>query len=275
MADVTAIILTKNEEINIKDCIDSIKPFVKRIVVVDSFSSDETVNIAKSCGAEVYLHEFENYAKQYNYAVETANISTIWTLRIDADERFTVESSKEIEKICKENGETDINGVVLRFKKNFLGKDLYYGGVYPWKKMNCYKTNKGHIENRNMDEHIVLVDGKTIEMKSDCLHLDYKDLTFFINKHNRYSSREAMDYIDSTNNIETGKIDIKTWIKMNIYYRLPMGMRAYVYYIYRYYILFGFLDGKEGKIYAFLQAYWYRYLVDAKIYEHEKINRND
>ena len=272
-ADITAIILTKNEEVNIGDCIESIKMVVKRIVVIDSYSTDKTIEIAKKYGVEVYQHPFENYAKQYKYGVEVANIKTMWTLRIDADERFTPDSARELEEMCNANMKTNVTGIVLRFKKNFLGKDLYHGGVYPWKKMNCYKTKYGSIENRNMDEHIILSSGKTIEMKQDCLHFDFKNLEYFINKHNWYSSRETVDYFE---NLERKKnkseLDFKTWLKMRVYYKLPLGMRAHVYYIYRYYILGGFLDGKLGKIYAFLQAYWYRYLVDAKIYECETMN---
>lgn len=272
-ADITAIILTKNEEVNIGDCIESIKMVVKRIVVIDSYSTDKTIEIVKKYGVEVYQHPFENYAKQYKYGVEVANIKTMWTLRIDADERFTPDSARELEEMCNANMKTNVTGIVLRFKKNFLGKDLYHGGVYPWKKMNCYKTKYGSIENRNMDEHIILSSGKIIEMKQDCLHFDFKNLEYFINKHNWYSSRETVDYFE---NLERKKnkseLDFKTWLKMRVYYKLPLGMRAHVYYIYRYYILGGFLDGKPGKIYAFLQAYWYRYLVDAKIYECETMN---
>ena len=267
-ADITALILTKNEEINIGDCIKSIIETVKRIVVVDSYSTDKTVEIARSFGAEVYQHPFENYAKQYMYAAETAKADTVWTLRIDADERLTPDSANELEKLCNENMNTDVAGITLRFKKNFLGRDLYHGGVYPWKKMNCYKTQYGAIENRNMDEHIILSEGKVVEMKNDCLHFDFKSLEFFIDKHNWYSSREALDYFEhEKTKKEKDELDFKTWLKMNVYYKLPMGMRAHLYYLYRYYMLRGFLDGKEGKIYAFLQAYWYRYLVDAKIYE--------
>lgn len=271
-ADITAIILTKNEEINIEDCIKSISRTVKRIVVIDSFSSDNTVGIAEMLGAEVYQHPFENHARQYMYGIEAADPHTMWTLRIDADERLTPQSAKELEMLCNENMDTDVTGIVLRFKKNFLGKDLYHGGVYPWRKMSCYKTKAGRIEDRNMDEHIVLSSGTVINMENDCLHLDFKDLGYFINKHNWYSSRETVDYFENLEKKEQkNEIDLKTWFKMNIYYRLPIGTRAHIYYLYRYYILMGFLDGKEGKIYAFLQAYWYRYLVDAKIYEGLKL----
>ena len=132
-----------------------------------------------------------------------------------------------------------------------------------------------------MDEHIVLFEGRSVEAKEDCEHHDYKDLTYFIDKHNWYASREVKDYIQNTvTGQESGKelnrkAGIKRFIKFRIYYKLPMGVRAHLYYIYRYYIKLGFLDGKEGKIYAFLQAYWYRYLVDAKIYEYLKNGKNN
>lgn len=272
-ADITAIILTKNEEINIVDCIKSIVKTVKRIVVIDSFSSDNTVNLAQEHGAEVYQHHFENYAKQYMFGIKVANISTVWTLRIDADERLTPASAIELEKLCNTNMETNVTGIVLRFKKNFLGRDLYHGGVYPWKKMNCYKTKFGEIEDRKMDEHIVLSSGIEIEMKQDCLHFDFKNLEYFISKHNWYSSRETVDYFESLKkDMKKSKTDFRTWFKIRVYYKLPLGLRAHIYYLYRYYFKLGFLDGKEGKFYAFFQAYWYRYLVDAKIYECMKMN---
>ncbi|TCM92810.1 glycosyltransferase involved in cell wall biosynthesis [Paenibacillus sp. BK033] len=272
MADITAIILTKNEEINIRDCILSIKKVCKRIVVIDSFSTDRTIEIAESLGAEVYQNKFINYAKQYIYGVEVANIQTVWTLRIDADERLTTESAAELASIADMNMNTDINGIVLRFKKNFLGRDLYHGGVYPWKKMNAYKTRYGSIEDRSMDEHIVLSQGKVVHMKKDSLHYDFKNIEYWINKHNWYSSRETVDYFDNLNESKSKTdLDLKTWFKMKFYYKLPMGVRARLYYVYRYYVRLGFLDGKEGQIYAFLQAYWYRYLVDVKIFECEKM----
>ena len=278
MTDLTAIILTKNEELNISECIASIKPLAKRIVVVDSGSVDRTVEIAKSLGAEVYVNPWINYAKQFLYGLNQTGVDTTWVLRIDADERLTEKSRAELEALCETNMHTDVNGIILRFEVTFLGKKLRHGGIYPFRKLLCFKYGKGTIEDRNMDEHIVLQEGRSIEMKNDCEHHDYKDLTYFISKHNDYSSREVLDYMQNKENGgEDGKTlnktaGIKRWIKFHIYYKLPMGMRAHLYYWYRYYIKLGFLDGKEGKIYAFLQAYWYRYLVDAKIYEK---NKND
>ena len=138
--------------------------------------------------------------------------------------------------------------------------------MYPWKKLICYKTGKGDIEDRAMDEHIVVFEGRVTELKNDSLHFDFKSLEVWTAKHNWYSSKEAADYFAIEKRSDE-KHSLKTVIKNKLYYKLPIGTRAHIYFIYRYYLKMGFLDGKEGKIYAFLQAYWYRYLVDAKIYE--------
>lgn len=271
MADITAIILTLNEEKNITECIRSIQSTVKRIVVVDSFSTDKTVEIAKELGAEVLQHKWVNYSTQFIYALENANIQTKWVFRIDADERLTEESSAELEKLTLEHENDDVNGIVVRFEVNFMGRPLRHGGIYPFRKLLVFKKDKAHMENRNMDEHIVLDEGKSVEMKNDCLHQDFKTLYDWIDKHNKYSSREVLDYFnrkESQASVALSKgARFKRFVKFKIYYKLPMGMRAHLYYWYRYYFKLGFLDGKEGKIFAFLQAYWYRFLVDAKIHE--------
>lgn len=277
MADLTAIILTKNEEKNIEKCILSIKDVAKQIVVVDSYSTDETVEKAKKLGAEVIQHEFIDQAKQFIYAMETICIKTKWVLRIDADERLTKESAAELEQLLTENENTDINGIIVRFEVNFMGKRLHHGGIYPFRKLLVFRYGKAHMEDRHMDEHIVLDEGRAIEMRHDSEHHDFKDLTYFIDKHNKYASREMLDYFEQkrkNNNNDEQNLDfrarIKRKIKYRVYYKLPIGLRAHLYYWYRYYFKLGFLDGKEGKIFAFMQAYWYRYLVDAKIYEREK-----
>lgn len=275
MADLTAIILTKNEEKNIEYCIQSIKKIASRIVVVDSYSQDKTVEIARANGAEVLQHPFENHGKQFLFGLKESKIKTKWVLRIDADERLTKDSSEELEVLCKIHQDTDINGFILRFEVEFMGKKLRHGGIYPFRKLLVFKNGLGTIEDRHMDEHIVLLEGRAIEVKHDSIHRDYKDLTYWIQKHNWYSNKEVLDYVEEKKQAVSSKhldqtASWKRFLKHTIYYKLPMGFRAYLYYLYRYYFKLGFLDGKEGKIFAFLQAYWYRYLVDAKIYEWEK-----
>ncbi len=279
MADITAIILTKNEEVNIEKCIRSIKPVVRRIVVVDSGSSDRTVEVAGSLGAEVLVNELHPflYAKQFLYGMEHAGIQTKWVFRIDADEELTEESAREIEELCNANEDTDVNGIVVRFEVNFMGRPIHHGGVYPFRKLLLFKYGKGTIEDRYMDEHCIIYEGRTVEVTHDSLHHDYKGLSAWIEKHNNYSTREMQDYFNSlANGAATGlkaehdldaKAKFKRFLRWKVYYKFPAGFRAWAYYFYRYYIRLGFLDGREGKIFCFLQAYWYRFLVDAKIYE--------
>lgn len=261
MIDLTTIILTFNEELNIEKCINSIKHISKRIVVIDSYSTDKTVEIARSLGAEVYQNKWVNYSTQYQYGIKISNIQTKWIMRLDADERLTKESAAELELLCLENENTDVNGIIVRFEVTFLGKKLRHGGIYPFRKLIVYKKGYGDIENKNMDEHIILFSGRSVEMKNDSLHEDYKDLSTWIDKHNKYATKEMMDYYDQKDS------GINQGFTRNIYYKMPMWIRPFLYFIYRYIFRLGFLDGKEGLIFNFLQAWWYWFLVDAKIYE--------
>ena len=254
----------------------SVKDIAKRIVVCDSFSIDKTVDIAKEFNADILTHEFYNYASQYIYAEETANIDTKWVLRLDADERLTKEAREEIVRIINENEDTDVSAVDVYYKVSFLGRELKH---YPFHKVILYKYSKAHIENRNMDEHITVSEGKCIVLKNKLIHNDYKGLSAWVDKHNKYSSREVLDLLgENEEEVDLSSLSfatrVKRFVKFKIYYKLPMGIRSYFYYLFRLFIKGGILDGKEGRIFAFLQAYWYRYLVDAKMYEHQ-INERD
>lgn len=274
LCDMTAIVLAKNEEKNIGNCLESINDLVSRIVVVDSGSTDSTVEIAESYGADVYTHEFVHYAAQFNWALDNVDITTQWIYRIDADEVVTPELAEEITEACRKHAEDDVNGMVMRFKVYFMGRFLTHGGIYPFYNLTIFKTGFGRYENRAMGEHVYLTEGRTIDLKNDCLHYDFKDLDTWIAKHNWYATREVEDYFDlrsTQRNLENlyGEAEKAKSLRDNLYYRLPKFLRAHLYFIYRYYIKLGFLDGKPGKMHAFLQAYWYRFLVDAKIYEKE------
>lgn len=271
MADLTVITLTYNEEANLPDCLSSVKDIAERMIVCDSFSTDRTLEIAGEYGAEIIQHDFFNYASQYIFAEESANIMTKWVLRLDADERLTDEAREEIERICNENENTDISAVDVYYKVSFLGRELKH---YPFHKVILYKYGKAHLENRNMDEHITVTEGKSIVLKNKLIHNDYKGLTAWIDKHNKYSNREVLDLLgQNEEKVDLSSLSfatrVKRFIKFKIYYNLPTGIRSYFYYLFRLFIKGGILDGKEGRIFAFLQAYWYRYLVDAKMYEYK------
>lgn len=278
MNDITAIILTKNEENNIERCITSIKNLVKRIVVVDSYSEDSTVEIAKNLGAEIYEHPWKHYADQFNWALDNVDIKTKWVYRIDADEYVTPELSEEIARECKRHADDNVSGFVMKFKIWFLGRFLTHGGVYPFYNLTIFKYGKGRYEDRAMGEHIVLTEGMTIDLKNDCIHYDFKNLDAWIDKHNKYATREVQDY-ECTLKLQQAKTSLydeaekAKKMRDGFYYKLPPFFRARLYFWYRYYFKLGFLDGKPGKIYAFMQAYWYRYLVDAKLYELDIIKK--
>lgn len=274
MSDITAIILTKNEEVNIERCIKSISGIVDRIVVVDSGSTDRTVEIAKQLGAEIYTHEFVHYAAQFNWALENTGIATTWVYRIDADECVTEELAEEILKECLAHQNDDINAFLMKHKLFFLGRYLTHGGAYPFVKITVFKPKYADFEMRAFGEHVVLHSGRCGKFENDCLHYDCKSLNAFVDKHNWYATREVQDYFDRSkaigNQAKLYSVAENTKkLRDGLYYKLPKFVRAKLYYWYRYYIKLGFLDGTPGRIYAFIQAYMYRYIVDAKIYEKE------
>ncbi len=280
---ITAIVMTLNEERNLVACLDSIKEYVAEIVVVDSFSTDKTIEIAKRYTDRVYQHEFINQAKQFIWTTTTLDLSNEWLLRIDADERWTPEGFAELRNLV-ESGSYD--GIYVKMKIFFMGRFMRHGAFYPNYFLRVYKKSKGAMEDRFMDEHIH-VEGPTARSNIDVLEMNHDrmySLTDFTKKHNGYSSREAAEYLvqhydllklDSVGSMSgTTTTERKRWMKENFYYRLPKFLRALIYWKYRYFLKLGFLDGMEGFIFHFLQGFWYRFLVDAKIYQVERYARD-
>lgn len=274
MTDTTVIILTKNEETDIERCIRSVESWVKRIVIVDSGSTDRTVEIASRLGVEVVRHEpFADYGRQFNWAVDNLRIKTTWVFRLDADEVITPELRKELEKELEHHATDDVSGFMMRYKVEFMGRYLMHGGFYPFQKITIFKYGKGRFEERAMGEHVVLSEGRCVYLRNDAIHHTLKTLDLYINKHNWYATREVQDYFDVRSGRENALLDGQPErakkFRDGLYYRLPMFLRAKLFFWYRYYLRLGFLDGTPGYIFAFMQAYWYRTLVDAKIYERE------
>ncbi len=279
MADVTIIILTKNEEINLPDCLESVKEFAKRVVIVDSGSSDKTEEIARAFGVDFYVHEFENYACQFNWGIDNTDIDTKWTFRLDADERLTPELCAELEAIMEEHDADDVNGVTMEAWLYFMGRKIKHG-CHNKRKLMLFKTGIGRIENRKMDEHTVLSEGTSVYAKNRFIHYDFKDMTHWINKMNWYATREMQDYYDFKNGQEYELGNEKDSVisrtrkkKFGFYYRFPMFFRSWLLFMYNYIIKLGFLDGKEGFVYHYMYHRWYRTLVDSKILEQKITNR--
>lgn len=279
MLDLTVIILTKNEENNLEKCIRSLGDIAKRVVIVDSFSTDGTVELAKRLGADVYQNPWVDHATQINWALQNVDLDTTWAMRLDADEELLPELVQEMEQKLPQLG-PQVCGVELRRRVYFMGRWIRHGGVYPTILLRIFRVGHCFCEQKVMDEHLVLTDGETVRFSHDLIDHNNKPLEWWIGKHNWYSDLEMNDYLSQMQELEAGSVvrprlfgnqaERKRWLKYVVYYHTPLMRRAYWYFIYRYIFRLGFLDGKEGLIFHFLQGYWYRFLVDAKIYEQSK-----
>jgi glycosyltransferase involved in cell wall biosynthesis len=281
MALLTVVILTFNEEKHIARCINALSPLSAEIVVVDSFSKDRTGEIAGELGARVLKHTFVNYSLQFQWALDNAEIATPWIMRLDADEIIEPDLISEIQTKLPTLPD-DIVGVNLKRKHIFMDRWIRHGGRFPLVLLRIWRQGKGRIENRWMDEHMIVWGGKTITFDHCFSDMNLNDLGFFTAKHNAYATREAIDVLneryhffesDRQLNTKSSSLQavVKRWFKENTYNRMPFWVGPPLYFLFRYIIQLGFLDGLEGLIYHFLQGFWYRFLVGAKIVELERL----
>jgi glycosyltransferase involved in cell wall biosynthesis len=277
MSKIAVIILTKNEEIHIARAIACVKGIAHSIHVIDSGSTDQTCDIARSFGAEVLTHPWKNYADQFQWACDNISTDADWFLRLDADEVVEPDlADSVVAKLPLLSSESV--GVTFDRKHIFMGRWIRHGGRYPLRLMRLFRRGRGRIEQRWMDEHIV-VDGPSVHFEGGFADHNLNDITFFTTKHNGYATREALDAVlhrhglmpvaDAVQDLNR-QARVKRFIKLSIYNRLPFYVSATGYFFYRYFVQLGFLDGKEGLIYHFLQGYWYRFLVGAKVVEMER-----
>ena len=276
---LAVVILTHNEERHIARALTSVAPIATEVFVIDSFSTDRTVELARSHGATVLQHGFINYARQFQWALDNAPITASWIMRLDADEVVEADLATTIRDELPRQP-ADVAGVNLKRKHIFLGRWIRHGGRYPLVLLRIWRRGHGRIENRWMDEHMILQGGRTITFEGGFADHNLKDLTFFTDKHNKYATREAVDVINERHRLFARDVDlsteegsrqaaIKRWIKEKIYNRIPYQISTPAYFLFRMIFQLGFLDGKEGLVYHGLQALWYRFLVGAKVDELE------
>ena len=284
MTQITAIILTFNEEKHIARCIQSLQAVCARICIIDSFSTDRTIEIASNLGAEVYSHAWENnYAKQLNWGIQEAQIQTEWTMRIDADEYLTEELQQEINlKLAAISSR--ISGIEFTRKVFFKEKWIRFGGFYPIHLLRLWRTGLGACEQRLMDEHIVLSEGETIRFAEHVVDENLNSMHWWVTKHNNYARREAADVLNQkyqftfTTDLSAAgnsQAHTKRTAKNSLYNRMPLGIRAVAYFVFRFIFQLGFLDHPKVWVFHFMQGLWYRLLVDMNIYEAEKAAQNN
>jgi len=274
--DLSVVILTYNEERHIERAIASLSGMAAEVLVVDSYSTDRTVEIALQRGARVLQHPFISQAAQFEWALKEGGISTAWIMRLDADEVIGSDLVAEIE-LKLPTLPFNITGVNLCRKHIFMGRWIRHGGRYPLTLLRLWRAGKARIEQRWMDEHMVLLEGRSVTFAGEFSDHNLNDLTFFIDKHNRYATREAIEIINQSYklfNQEGGVASAlpasaarKRKIKQKIYNKLPFWLGPPMYFLLRYVFQLGILDGREGLIYHFLQGFWYRFLVGSKVVE--------
>jgi glycosyltransferase involved in cell wall biosynthesis len=276
---IAVVILAFNESVHLPRALQHVRSFAREIFVIDSFSTDDTVSLAKAGGALVLQHPFQNYARQFEWALQNAPITSDWVMRLDADEIVEPDLAEEI-TLKLPMVPPDVTGISLNRKTIFQGKFIRFGGRYPLTLLRIWRRGKAHIENRWMDEHMYLTDGRTVTFQGGFADHNLYDLTYFTAKHNGYASREALDVLNLrhlfepqlalTDETTAGQAKIKRFLKESVYNRLPFEISAALFFLYRYIFQLGFLDGRQGLIYHVLQGFWYRFLVGAKLRELEQ-----
>jgi glycosyltransferase involved in cell wall biosynthesis len=277
---IDVIILAFNEERHIVRAIRSVSSFARSVFVVDSFSTDRTAELARACGATICQHPFVNQARQFQWAMDHCPGNAPWMMRLDADEVIEPDLAAEIARKIPALP-PDIVGVNLKRKHYFQGRWVRHGGRYPVILTRIWRRGNGHVEDRWMDEHIIVSGGRTVEFDGSFRDDNLGDLSGFTDKHNRYATREAIEILNrrygffpedrrlrATNS--SRQASVKRFIKRQAYERLPFTVAAMTYFLWRYVGQLGFLDGRSGTVYHFLQGYWYRFLVGAKVMEFDR-----
>ncbi|MFA5329310.1 MAG: glycosyltransferase family 2 protein [Prolixibacteraceae bacterium] len=275
---ISVIILTLNEEIHIERCLKNASLLSTNVFIVDSNSSDKTVALAKQYTNNIFQGNFDSFSSKLNWAIENLPITTPWTIRLDADEIFTDKFLEKVNSVI-ESQLPEVSGIYVRRQLWFLNRWMKHGDMYPTYSLRIWKSGSVSCENRLLDEHMILKEGISINSELDIIDNPKTSIRIWIEKHNKYSELEVLSQLNSKSNlapeIKTKLIskkqeESKRFFKDRVYYKLPLFIRPFLYFFYRYFLKLGFLDGKEGFIWNVLHAFWYRFLIDVKIYESRK-----
>jgi glycosyltransferase involved in cell wall biosynthesis len=275
MVDVSVIILTHNESRHIERCLRSLLPLTDKIFIVDSFSTDNTVELATGLGATVVQNPWVSYAFQFNFGIRHNPFPTQWLMRMDADEYLTQELVEELQQNLPAIPE-QVSGFYVKRRVYFMDQWIRHGGYYPTWLLRVWRRGLGTCEELWMDEHISLRSGETRQLRHDLVDHNLNNLTWWTQKHNNYAIREVIDLLNIKYTFDEKETVVpafwgtqeqrKRYLKVR-YASLPLFTRPVLYFLYRYFVKLGFLDGRKGLIWHFLQGFWYRFLVDAKLYE--------
>jgi len=275
MQDISAYIITFNEERHIRRAIENARKYAREVYVLDSFSTDRTCEIAESMGAHIYKRKFTYHADQLNWGLQHIPFTTEWIWRQDADEYLTEELIEEIDQVLPLIG-NDVNAFTAPCLRKFMGCYIKHG-IIPLILLRLFRRGHALWEDKKMDEHIHVTDGMVGMLKNAFFDDSLMTLTEWTQKHNAYATKESVDLLcteyglnGSNSVVNSGAHSITIRRKKMKYTKMPLFWRAFGLFMFRYIFKGGFLDGKEGFLWHFLQGFWYRVLADAKVYELKK-----
>ena len=268
---ITIIFLTFNSEKTIRQTVEAARQISDDIHFVDSFSKDSTLDIGRELGVEIVQHPFADYGSQRNWAIDTIAAPGGWQLHLDSDEELTAEAIAEIKALDLETTTTD--GFMIRRRIAFMGKELHWGGLATTWHYRLFRNGKGRCEDRLYDQHFLPL-GTVGYLKGTMIDHNIETLTEWTTRHNKWATMEAEEVMkaqeEACGALQPDALGTpsqrKRYMKSK-YYALPLFWRAIAYFLYRFFIHLAFLDGPRGIIYCVLQGLWFRFLVDAKIYE--------
>lgn len=271
----TVILLSFNSEDTLGATLSSAQRVSSEIFVVDSFSTDRTVELARAFGATVVQHAFEHYGAQRNWAIDNLPISTPWQLHLDADEWM---DNQLVAAILALPDEPEHAGYFLPRYLRFLGRILRHGGMSPTWHLRLFRTGVGRCEDRKYDQHYLLTSGTSGQLQGVMIDDIRMPLTEWVARHNRWADGEVAELNsgDTSGRLEPdargNPAQRKRYFRQK-YDRMPLFVRPLALFVYRYFFRLGFLDGTEGLIFWVLQTFWFRFLVDAKIWEQRNAAR--
>jgi glycosyltransferase involved in cell wall biosynthesis len=234
MAQVSAVVLTKNEERNIADCLDTLR-WAEELLVLDSFSDDATIEIASAMGAEVRQRRFDNYALQRNAALRMA--SGEWVFFVDADERVTPELAAEIKFAVDEEG---LDGWWVPRKNRIFGKWIRHAGWYPDHQLRLVRRERARYDERREVHELVDLDGEAGYLQNPLVHYNYDTVQEFREKQDRYTDYEVRALLESGQRA-------RPW---------NLALQPLRQFRWRYVTLGGYRDGWRGLLLSSLMAYY-------------------
>ena len=280
---ISVVLLTFNSEASLEATLTAICALSRDVHAVNSFSSDGTLGLLKKYGVNVVQRPFENYSAQRNWAIEHLQTKHEWQLHLDADEILSPQLIEEIRHVLVMPDQAD--GYFIPRKIRFLGHDLDHGGYYPIYHMRLFRRGHARVEDKIYDQHFVLT-GRGKKLKFPFVDDHQFSLSEWTTRHNRWSDFEAKELLgfktvtpgpgprQLIKPSNFGNVLERKRARKQRYYKQPILIRPFALFLYRYICRLGFLDGKAGLIYCVLQAFWFRFLIDAKCYEAER-DKND